>query len=156
MKGRVDFFFLLLFSSNFTVMRSTQKERVKPGEHAGDTGTRSCVRATASVLQERDEKKRPGWSWGGRGKRETVRLPPPTPGKHLQALDPAPHLPWSPRGPSLVLLLAPVALSFATSLVLLFWGVFFFWFSLVFLFLIWFDLFSPDRFRLGTHFEGLA
>lgn len=31
-----------------------------------------------------------------------------------------------------------------------------FGFSLVFLFLIWFDLFSPDRFRLGTHFEGLA
>ena len=129
-------------------MRSTQKERVKPGEHAGDTGTRSCVRATASVLQERDEKKRPGWSWGGRGKRETVRLPPPTPGKHLQALDPAPHLPWSPRGPSLVLLLAPVALSFATSLVLLFWGVFFFWFSL---FLNFFFFYSFFRLFLGFY-----
>lgn len=129
----MDFFFLLLFLLNFTVMRSTQKERVKHGEHAGDTGTRSCIRATASVLWERDEKKRPGWSWGGRGKRETVQLPPPTPGKHLQALDPVPHLPWSPRGPSLVLLLAPVALSFATSLVLLFWGVFFGILLLVFL-----------------------
>lgn len=54
----------------------------------------------------------------------------PTPRNHLQALDPAPHLPWSPRIPSLVLLLASVALSFATSLAfflsfLVFFGILF-------------------------------
>lgn len=46
------------------------------------------ARATASVLGERDEKKRPGWSWGGRGKGETLQLHSPTPRKHLYPLDP--------------------------------------------------------------------
>ena len=44
------------------------------------------ARATASILWDRDEKKRPGWSWGGRGKRETVRLHPP----HTQEAPPGP------------------------------------------------------------------
>ena len=51
-----------------------------------------------------------GWSWGRRGQRETLLLYSPR--KHLQALGPR-RLPWPPRIPSLVLLLALVAPSLA-------------------------------------------
>ena len=61
-----------------------------------------------------------GWSWGRRGQRETLCLYSPR--KHLQALGPR-RLPWPPRIPSLVLLLALVAPSLAPL-----------------------DLSSPDRF----------
>lgn len=41
------------------------------------------ARATASVVGERDEKKRPGLELGWKREGETLRLHPPTPRKHL-------------------------------------------------------------------------
>lgn len=80
------------------------------------------ARATASVLGERDEKKRPGLELGWKREGETLRL-------HSSRPQEAPlpprssHLPWPSKVPSLVLPLALVAPSFTPL-----------------------DLFSPDRF----------
>ena len=120
------------------------------------------TRATASVLGERDEKKRLGLELGW--KREG--------GDSVAAFLPHPGItsrPWilppiypdslgfhllSCFWPQWLFLL--LLLWFFFLLFFFFFFVFFFWFSLVFLFLIWSDLFSPDRFRLGTHFEDLT
>lgn len=118
------------------------------------------TRATASVLGERDEKKRLGLELGW--KREG--------GDSVAAFLPHPGItsrPWilPPIYPDSLgfhllscfwpqwLFLLPLLWFFSF---LFFFFVFFFWFSLVFLFLIWSDLFSPDGFRLGTHFEDLT
>lgn len=67
------------------------------------------------------KRKGQGWSWGGRGKGETLRRHSPTPRKHLYSL--GPPIDPGPLRFHLVLPLALVALSFAPL-----------------------DLFSPDRF----------
>lgn len=80
------------------------------------------ARATASVVGEEDEKKRPGLELGW--KREvgyTAAAFPPLPGSTL--VPGFPHLPWLPKSPSLILPLALVAPPFAPL-----------------------DLFSPDGF----------
>lgn len=57
------------------------------------------------LLWERGRKDQ-GWSWGGRGKGETLWLHSPTPRKHLLSLAPL-LLPWPPKIPSLLFCLWP-------------------------------------------------
>lgn len=88
------------------------------------------ARATASVVGERDEKKRPGLELGW--KREggdTVAAFPPPPGSTSSPW--IPPFTLAPRIPSLVLPLALVAPSFAPL-----------------------DLFSPDRFLSRMMFRA--
>ena len=125
-EGVCGFFFLLLFLFKFHCNEvHTKGEGEAWGTCSGHRNT--ILWPEPQLLSCGTGMKRKGQAGAeveeGRGKQ--CGCIPPTPRKHLQALDPAPHLPWSPRSPSLVLLLALVALSFATSLVFLCWGVFF-------------------------------
>lgn len=64
-------------------MESAQREGVKGGEQQETQEHNDMARATASVVEERDEKKRPGLELGWKREGETLRLHPPTPRKHL-------------------------------------------------------------------------
>ena len=60
-------------------MGSAQKGGVKGGEHAGTQEHDDMARATTSVMGGGMKRKGRGWSWGGRGKAETLWLHSPHP-----------------------------------------------------------------------------